>query len=261
METIRYMTYNLQVEGGPPFPFFAGRGNYVKERLPALDADIIGFQEVTDDMRDFLRDAFPLYTFVGSGREADFSDESMLIGYRTDRFEAISFDTFWLSDTPSIPGSRFHTDQSHYPRICTALELLCRKNHRRFRVYNLHLDHIGEIARNQGISVVLSRMAEDYKRDPLPVILSGDFNDLPHSNVIRSVCAFTGVGDTFRDVTDEVGITYHEYHPEDSSRTMKIDYIFTNAPCDKCHSFTVKDHTEDGMYLSDHYPIMAFIRI
>jgi len=261
MTTIRYLTYNLQVQGGPPFPFFSGRGDYVAERIPALDVDVIGFQEVTDEMRDFLREKLPDYAFVGHGREADFTDESMLIGYRRDRFEPIALDTFWLSDTPHVPGSRFFSDQSSCPRICTVLELMHRESLRRFRVYNLHLDHVGEIARNQGMSLVLSRIARDYAGDPLPVILGGDFNDIPASKVIRAVSSFKGAGEDFRDVTEDVGITYHEYQPDDPSRTMKIDYVFTNAPCDASLSCTVKDHTEEGMYLSDHYPILTFIEI
>jgi endonuclease/exonuclease/phosphatase family metal-dependent hydrolase len=92
------------------------------------------------------------------------------------------------------------------------------------------------------------------------VILTGDFNVLPDSVVRKSVLRFEGCGEKLADVTEGVGMTFHGYHPEKHSEGDQIDYIFTNMKCDVSKSFTAKDF-EDGVYLSDHYPVGAFLEI
>ena len=42
---------------------------------------------------------------------------------------------------------------------------------------------------------------------------------------------------------------------------MKIDYIFTNLPADADRAYSVEDRHKDGIYISDHYPIVAFVEI
>ena len=48
---------------------------------------------------------------------------------------------------------------------------------------NTHLDHIGVVARREGVSLILDRVNE--LSDGLPVIVTGDFNAEPESDVIK----------------------------------------------------------------------------
>ncbi|MGN1410078.1 MAG: endonuclease/exonuclease/phosphatase family protein [Eubacteriales bacterium] len=259
MSTIRMFTYNLRVDNkGDGINAFSERKDFIKKEFPKYEADIIGFQEVLPHMKQWIVDNFTDFEVCGIGRGRDFRDESNVIAFRKSKFDLISLDTFWLSDTPHKPGSRFSTDQSKCPRICTCTTLLHRESGRAIRHYNTHLDHVGQFAQAQGISLVLNRIAADFAVLPTPVILTGDFNVTPDSTVIKSVLNFDACGDALVDVTSDIEYTFHAYDP-DKCRS-KIDYIFTNLPCDKTKSFVAKD-SENGVYLSDHYPVGAFIEI
>ena len=43
-------------------------------------------------------------------------------------------------------------------------------------------------------------------------------------------------------------------------RDQKIDYIFTNLPCDISRTATIRDE-KDGLPLSDHYPVGAWLEL
>ena len=255
MAEITVFTYNLRTDvEGDGINSFTNRRDFIKSRFPAYHADLIGFQEAQPHMRKWLMDEFPEYEVCGMGRSAALDNESNVIAFRRDLFDLVSLDMFWLSDTPDVPGSRFATDQSIFPRICTVVTLSHRETGKLFRHYNTHLDHEGAFAQAQGITLILNRMASDHARWQMPVILTGDFNVTPDSAVYRSVQGFSGCGAPLRDVTAGVGDTYHAFAPERKEEQMKIDYIFTNLPCDPARSFKATDE-QDGRYLSDHYPV------
>ncbi len=259
MSTIHVFSYNLRCdvrEDG--INAFSNRKEFVLSEFSKYGADIVGFQETLPHMRQWLIDNFTDYQVCGIGREADLQGESNVVMFKKDKFDLVGLETFWLSDTPSVPGSRFSTDQSICPRICTCVTLYHRETGKSLRHYNTHLDHVGAFAQAQGISLILNRIASDYAKSRLPVILTGDFNATPDSVVRRSVLNFSGCGDTLKDVTENVGITFHGYNAEKYG--CKIDYIFTNIPCDKERSFTARNE-QNGMYLSDHYPVGAFLEI
>lgn len=259
MAEIKLFTYNIRTEAaGDGINAFVRRKEFIGVRFPSYEPDIIGFQETQPHMRRWIIDNFPDYEVCGIGREADLLGESNIIAFRRGMFDLVKLDTFWLSDTPSVPGSRFSTDQSGCPRICTCVTLRHSESGKVFRHYNTHLDHVGRFAQAQGISLILNRIAKDYSTWALPVILTGDFNVTPDSEVYRSVIGFRGCGAPLVDVTAEVGGTFHGYHPETTME--KIDYIFTNLSCDSSRSFKADD-VENGVYLSDHYPVGAYLEI
>ena len=258
MSTIRVFTYNIRTEANDGINAFRLRKDYIKEAFPKYEADLIGFQETQPHQRQWVIDTFPELEVCGVGREQDLLGESNIVAFRRSRFDLVSLDTFWLSDTPRRPGSRFSTDQSGCPRICTCVTLRDQESGKAFRHYNTHLDHVGAFAQAQGISLILNRIAADYDTWALPVILTGDFNITPESAVYRSVVSFDGCGEPLTDVTADVGPTFHGYHLD--RKGAKIDYIFTNLPCDSGKSFTATD-CRDGVYLSDHYPVGAFLEL
>ena len=253
-------TYNIRTDvAGDGINCFDGRKPLIRREFPKYDADIIGFQEVRAHMRDWLAENLSGYTVIGTGRDADLGGEHVCIAYKTEKFRLASLDTFWLSDTPRVPGSRFGTDQSKCPRICTAAVLVHLETKTCIRVYNTHLDHVGAMAQAQGITLVLSRIARDDAIWPdTPVVLTGDFNIVPENPIVAGIGAFRSCGKPLTDVTTDVGGTYHAYRPAEVRQ--KIDYIFTTAACDASASFALKDE-ENGVFFSDHYPVMAAIEL
>jgi len=263
MSELRVFSFNIWTDGradggassGNP-RCFAVRREIIKEKLPAYAPDIVGFQETMPAQRQWLIDNFPDYQVCGLGRNADLLGESNVIMFRKDKFDLYDLNMFWLSDTSGTPGTRFMTDQSDCPRICVAATLRDKATGKMFRHYNTHLDHVGPIAMAQGITVILNRMAEDYKKWPMPVILTGDMNATPESPVIKSILAFTGAGEKLEDKTAPAGFTFHNNNPEKTQ--IKIDYVFTNLPATEAMKMTDE---VNGITVSDHYPVGAVLEL
>lgn len=249
--SIRVFTYNLRVDvPSDGANSFSNRREFIKEAFPVYKPDLVGFQEAAPRMRGWLMENFPEYEVCGMGREADLQGESNPIAFRRDAFDLVGLEQFWLSDTPHAPGSRFSTDQSLCPRICTSV-VLRHKTGRLLRFYNTHLDHEGPTAQAQGLSLILSRMAGDYARRPLPVVLTGDFNAEPDSLVYQSARGFSGCGQLLADASQGVGGTFHNFGR--LSPPTQIDYIFTTLPRREVPFLAVDE--SNGVFLSDHYPV------
>ena len=87
----------------------------------------------------------------------------------------------------------------------------------------------------------------------LPFILMGDFNALPDEKELAPLFAHEFASSGLRDVTAQSGGTFHDYG---TIQSEKIDYVFA------CRAFRAQGCTlwrdcEDGVYISDHYPLEA----
>lgn len=233
--------------------------NYFEERTPRILAmlekekpDVIGFQEVTPSMHQWLCGALTGYTVVGCGRGADYRDESMTVAYRRDKLSLLSLEQFWLSPTPEVPGSRFQGDQSTCPRMAALLRLALIGTDSTVTFCNTHLDHHGPKARYLGMMEIMQRLSPL----PAPVVLVGDMNATPEAAEIKVVGEALG-GRGMRDVTAEAGGTFHGYGQV--TPPAKIDYIFTDAPAEDCR--VIPDEGKDGLYYSDHFAIAATLTV
>ncbi len=260
MSTVRVFSFNILTDNcrGEGPRRFSARSKLILDEFLAYEPDLIGFQETQPPQRQWLMDNFKDFETCGVGRDRDLLGESNVVLYRKSRFDLCFLETFWLSDTPRIPGSRFSTDQSDCPRICTCTTLRERESGKCLRHYNTHLDHVGAFAQAQGVSLILNRIAADYAENPLPIVLTGDFNVTPDSLVYKSVVTFRGCGEPLKDVTAEVGTTFHGFRSDWPG--SKIDYIFTTLPCDTSKSFTARNE-RDGVPFSDHYPVGADLEL
>lgn len=251
--TLKFMTFNIRVAAGcDGINMFFNRAHRVVEVIEKEQPDVIGFQEVTDEMRAWLRDRIPGYTVQGCGRERDYHGESMLLAYKTDAVEMISLDNLWLSPTPRVPGSRFPGDQSSCPRMLTTVLLKHNDVKEPFRFINTHLDHVGAQARYLG-SMELCRLISSY---PEKFVLTGDFNatpETPEIKVITEALADRGV----TDCTAGLPGTFHGFGHYPDHTGPKIDYVFSDFRC--TGSYIVEDVPVDGMYYSDHNAVVAVI--
>ena len=87
----------------------------------------------------------------------------------------------------------------------------------------------------------------------IPVILTGDFNAEPDSEEIGLIKKTPG----FVNVTDGIGVTYHGYGCENPE---SIDYIYVKG-AENCGVAERWTDEENGVYLSDHYPVCAELNI
>ena len=251
---ISVVTYNIRCDvKDDGINYFFNRAYYVLKKIKSKLPDVIGFQETTDKISDFLKTNLPEYTFVGLGRNSDLRGESNLVAFRSDKFGALSTDQFWLSPTPMTPGSRYE-DQSLCPRICVSLVLNIKGTGTLFRMYNTHLDHISEYARTLGMDSIIKRLLSDKEILDLPLILTGDMNATPNAECIVNVTSVKEL--PLIDAASSLADTFHGY----GKTGGKIDYIFVNENT-KIISTEKWDDVFDGIYLSDHYPLEAVIEI
>ncbi len=252
-EKIKVVSFNLRiavkVDG---INYFDNRLPRIIEFLNTEKPDVIGFQEVDGHMKELLNRSIDSYVLVGCGRDADYTGESALIGYRKDKFELLKFEHFWLSATPDIPASRYGFDQSGCPRITSAALLKMRGATAPFWFVNTHLDHEGKTARLFGSMQIMQFVST--KREPC--IITGDFNALPDAPEIRIMVENKDY--PMVEATQKIGSTFHAFSPVPQ---CKIDYVFTSMKCDPDEAILYDDEPINGIYMSDHRPVAAFIEI
>jgi endonuclease/exonuclease/phosphatase family metal-dependent hydrolase len=223
----------------------------LRDQMP----DVIGLQEALHFQIDEILAALPEYRMVGVGRsDGRQGGEYAAILYRATRLTVRQTSTFWFSDTPEIVKS--NTWGAALERICT-WALFDDQLGTPFYVFNLHLDHISQPAREKSGALLLDRIAA---RSPkLPVVVTGDFNTGESNPVTREVAKV--LRDTFRVVhpnATEVG-TANQFK---LGTTMgeKIDYIFVEPGTEVISADIVRTSVL-GRYPSDHFPVVARIRL
>ena len=251
---MKLVTFNIRLDWNRDSENnFCFRKPLILKKIRQESPDIICFQEVLPHVAHWLKESLPEYYIVGCPRGADLQDEQACIAYRATRFNLLKLDSYWLSHTPNIPGSRY-PEQSPCPRICTQVTLQDLATGKVFRLANTHLDHEGHKARILGAKQIIERMkAEDFFSGA-PAILVGDLNAEPDSIEIQYITNNFGL----RNLAQDVGITYHGFHKVDMP--AQIDYIFVTEEisCDTVEKWT---DNVNGVYLSDHYPVCAEIII
>ncbi len=252
------VTYNLRfVLKNDGINSLIHRIGAIMEVFKARKPDIVCFQEVTDENIGYLKNALPEYEIVFNQRNSDFGGEGLATAFRKDSFRLLHLSIFWLSPTPTVPGSR-HKDQSGCPRICQRTVIMRLSDRKLFKFYNIHLDHIGESARVLGMQNVLDEVKNDYETLRLPFFILGDFNDIPDSQPIK-LCEMFNYPQ-IKDLTRNVKLSYHGFgKPE---QECKIDYIFADSEsASQNYKAFVWDTVVNGIYLSDHYPIEVNLQL
>ncbi|MFC7166260.1 endonuclease/exonuclease/phosphatase family protein [Halospeciosus flavus] len=256
---LRAMTYNVRLDtdedGEHAWPHRADAvASTVRFHRPA----VVGLQEPKANQLRDLCERLPNYTFVGEPRDGE-DGEHTPVGFRSERFDCVDHDTFWLSETPDDVGS-VGWDGSH-PRIATWAVLEDAASDTRFVHVNTHLDHEGETARLEGARLVRERAAD--LREHGPVVLTGDCNCEPGEPAYD---ALTAEASPFRDVRD---VSPHAPHGPRTSFTefdslvedMLIDHVFVTGAFDAEQCGTATDHDDAGHYPSDHLPVVANLRL
>ena len=255
MTKIKVTTFNIRVNVDGGANHFDKRKLRIFDFVKAETPDIIGFQEVSDYMRDCLRDGLEGYTLVGCGREKNYHGESVTVAYKTDKFELLELKNFWLSPTPSAAGSRYEGDQSNCPRITTAALLKANDGGEPFWFVNTHLDHEGKEARIFGALQILNFAADSEYR----CIVTGDFNACPDERAMKiftenSLCKLL-------DCTANIKGSFHGFKEATEEEMQKIDYVLTNFYFEEADAVLCEDKPIDGTFMSDHCPISVWINI
>lgn len=217
--------------------------------------DLIGLQEALDFQIDQIRTEMPYLASVGVGRDdGKAAGEHSAILYDTRRLQVLRSDTVWLSDTPTVPGSK-HWGNG-ITRICTWAYFRDRATGAYFWHFNLHLDHISQPSREKSVQLLAQRVKDRGTNDP--VLISGDFN-VGEDNPVVAMVKEAGFEDSYRvkqPNVPNVG-TFSAFKERGSE---KIDYIFVGTGIDVLRSEIVLTKI-DGHWPSDHCPVTATIQI
>ena len=230
----------------------------IEKLIAQQSPDIIGAQELLHHQYRYMDSVLVDYSSVGVARDDGREEgEYNPLFFRRDRFTALDSGTFWLSETPDEPGTLGWDGACK--RIATWALLKENASGEEFLAINTHLDHVGEVARREGILLLSERIGQ--LRGDRPVILTGDFNSTPDSEPITLLLAqgyLTHARDTAETVTGpEWSFSDFGRIPE-AERTF-IDYIFTGG-CRVLSHERLTD-TVDGGLVSDHAPVYARVQL
>lgn len=256
-QNLKIMTYNIRLnvasDGENAWP---NRKDYFMSQVQFYSPDIFGVQEATPSQVIDIASGMPKYSKFGIGREEGGTGEACTIYYKKDRFKLQDSNTFWLSETPNVVSRGWDAACN---RVCTYGLFTDLKTKKTFYVFNLHLDHMGELARVKGVQVVLEKI-KTINTKKYPVFLMGDFNSEPNTPQITEI---KKVMDDTRDVSKEKPFgpsgTFNNFKHNEPV-TLLIDYIFIS----KNSGLTVQKHavlsdSKDLKYPSDHLPVLIEI--
>jgi len=277
-------SYNIRYQN----EWDARDGNGWLQRMPVLCAqlnfehpDIFGTQEALESQLNDLLQQLPDYAYIGKGRDDGIhAGEHSAIFYDKNKLKLLAHDDFWLSETPEKPGLGW---DAACTRICTWGYFKDRKTRMKFYFFNLHMDHVGIVARREAAKLVVERIRTIAGRKP--VILTGDFN-VDQNDEIYKIFSHSGLlKDSYeyaRYRFAENG-TFNGYNP-DLKTESRIDHIFvsprfeverygvlTNAywvPSEQSEEKMKNANAPqeisfskyDRRLPSDHYPVFARLR-
>ena len=143
--------------------------------------DALGVQEAfAGQLRD-MQANLDNYAYIGVGRDDGKEEgEYSAIFYKKDRLKLLNSGNFWLSETPDVPCKGW---DAACVRICSWGEFSQTDSQLRFFHFNLHMDHVGTVARREAARLVVRKIHEIAQG--APVVLTGDFNVDQHNEIFR----------------------------------------------------------------------------
>ena len=258
---VNVMTFNIRYDNPEDsLDNWKFRKDRVANAICFSDADIVGTQEVLHNQLEDLKQRLPGYGVIGVGREdgKEKGEYSALL-YKKDRFTLLDSGYFWLSETPEVPGSKGWDGACE--RIASWAKLQDKVSGRQFFALNTHLDHVGVVARRESISLILDKV--NKLSGGLPVIVTGDFNANPDSDVIKYVTDSKNP----QHLTDSRQIaavvygpawSFHDFGKIPYARRPLIDYVFVRNGL-KVSRYGVLAETENNAFLSDHAPVLVTV--
>jgi endonuclease/exonuclease/phosphatase family metal-dependent hydrolase len=252
---IRYGTADDGVNAWP------ARRDQVVETIVRIAPNVLGVQEALRFQLDELGARLPEYQELGVGRDDGVArGEYAAILIDTTRFEVLASGTFWLSDTPDVPGSASWGNS--IPRITTWARLRDRTGGPIVRVFNLHLDHQSQPSRERSVERVMEHVG--IARNPFEAVLvMGDFN-ADEANPAYRIAIDAGMRNAFREGhpdAQEVN-TFNGFAREVPvvATGGMIDHILLASPDWRVRDAGIdRTRSPDGRWASDHFAVWARI--
>lgn len=251
--------------------------NMLREEHPA----IVGMQEVCPEQVEYFDDILKGYYRLGVGRDdGRHEGEMMAVYYDKSLFKRVKWGTFWLSETPTQVSQGW---DGACKRTCTWAVLQLKSSGQRILFLNTHLDHIGKVARREGVKLIAQRITQLKARygkegEEMPVFLTADFNTSSVNPIFDVLKEQLREGRSTAPVTD-YGYTFNEWgkvkeqleangcDPSNiklgatgnSDNEPVIDHIFYSGS--RPVAFRVLRGDYGAPYISDHYPVTLEVKL
>ncbi|MWW24476.1 endonuclease/exonuclease/phosphatase family protein [Algibacter lectus] len=252
-ETIKVMTYNIRLDvasdGENAWP---NRKTFLCSQVLFNAPDIMGVQEAKPNQMLDLKQALKNYKTIGIGRYGLNKGEFSAIFYNSEKVKVENENTFWLSETPDQVSKGW--DAAH-PRICTYGLFTNRETQKQFWVFNTHLDHKGHEAQLQGVALIQDKI-KALNTNNLPVVLMGDFNAEPNTELITKLSQSMDDSKGLAKVVFGSNGTFSGFKTE-KLVTRRIDYIFVSKTNIEVEKYGVLSSLVDLKYPSDHFPVLT----
>lgn len=222
---IRYKNWNDSVNGN----VWAKRCQVICDQVNFMNPLIFGTQEVLYNQLQDLQQGLDGYDYIGIGRDdGERGGEHEAIFYKKDQLTLLDSGNFWLSETPEKPGLGW---DAACIRICTwgkfQVNAKKKKDRTTFYFFNLHMDHVGVVARREAAKLVVARIQEIA--NDARVILTGDFN-VDQTNEIYNIFTDSGL---LKDSYETARIRFAENGTFNAFKTeyftaSRIDHVFVS---------------------------------
>ncbi len=253
-QALRVMSFNVRLMPADDGENrWEARRDLLVQTIRRADPDVFGTQELFKGQGDYIVAGLPQYAWFGRGRRGDDGDEHMGVFYRKDRLRAVESGDFWLSDTPGVAGSISWGNL--YPRMVTWALFERLADGRRFYFFNTHFPYREQDgqARTRAAGLIAQRLAE--LPQGVPVVLTGDFNDVPDSDAYRTLAATLQDAWTTARRRSGPAATFHDFTGKADRR---IDWVWSKG----LQARRVRTLTDqrNGRYPSDHFPVRVDYR-
>lgn len=288
--SLTVMTFNLhddQPEGSPNS--WEKRRDLCISVITSYSPMILCTQQGLKAQLEFLQQGLPGYDQFGISRKGsqDTSDEHCTIFYDKGKVELLEGGTFWLSESPSVPGST--SWGSEVPCIATWATFQLKGVEPpgfSFQIVNTNLDEFSPRARRRSALLTWQHIAS--LPPSLPVIYCGGFNTQKESTTGRFLLGRSrehGIVGDMRDAWPNARVrknvslirTYHGFKGDKQgtleslklifralclcwdrqTQDLHIDWILFRGRSLIPVSCEVVDDNIDGYYPSSHFPIFA----
>lgn len=258
-QSFKLMTYNIRYDNkNDGENQWSKRKDFLSSQIAFFEPDILGIQEGLHHQVGYLESVLTDYKYIGIGRDdGKEKGEYSAIFYKSDKFEVLKQNTFWLSETPNEISVGWDASME---RICTYALFKDKDSKQQFWVFNTHFDHIGKEARTKSSELIIKKVNDNNKKQ-FPVILMGDFNLLPKSEPIQYLSENLFDSKTVSKLpTFGPEGTYNGFKFNEPIKN-RIDYIFVSKKNIEVKKYAVLTDSKNFKYPSDHLPVFVEIEL
>ena len=256
-DPIKIISYNIRYNNpNDGKDIWENRRETITDFIEKEAPDFLGLQEVNFPQIQYLNSNLINYSFIGVGRDdGKTRGEFSPIYFNESKYNLLLSNTFWLSKTPENISVGWDAAME---RICTYGLFKQKNDGSKVWVFNTHFDHIGNVAREKSVDLILSKI-KDLTKDKDQIIITGDFNLSEDSVPIKKLQNFYNDVNIKMDNKSKFYGTFNNFKI-DNNYNNRIDYIFyKNFDLIKSSHLHIK--TDQGRWASDHHPVIAILKI